>query len=82
MLLSVPEGDDKPLKYPLMFTVCDLIVITKLDTLPAFDFNIPLCKKYIYRLNPEAKILEVSAKTGDGMTLLAEEILKMVDLSK
>ena len=82
MLLSVPEGDDKPLKYPLMFTMCDLIVITKLDTLPVFDFNIPLCKKYIYRLNPEAKILEVSAKTGAGMTSLTEEILKMADLNK
>jgi hydrogenase nickel incorporation protein HypB len=74
MLLSIPEGDDKPLKYPLMFSVCDLIVITKIDTMPAFDFNIEKCKEYINALNPDAQIFVVSAKTGEGMDTLADWI--------
>ena len=78
MLLSVPEGDDKPLKYPLMFQVCDLVVITKVDTLPAFDFDVEKCRERILRLNPRAKILTVSAKTGEGMEALTEEIRSMI----
>lgn len=74
MLLSVPEGEDKPLKYPLMFSVCDIIVITKTDTLPAFDFDLEKCKKYIGALNKKAEIFAVSAKTGEGMNLLTEKI--------
>ena len=72
MILSVPEGDDKPLKYPLMFTVCDLVIINKMDVVPYFDFDIERCKKYIHLRNPKAQIIPVSAKTGDGMDTLAE----------
>lgn len=78
MLLSVPEGHDKPLKYPLMFSVCDLIIITKIDTLPVFDFDREKCEQYIHDLNPAAKILAVSAKTGEGMDALAREIYSYI----
>lgn len=78
MLLSVPEGDDKPLKYPLMFKVCDLVIITKIDTLPAFSFDAAVCEERIHVLNPKAKILCVSAKTGEGMDALTEEIRGML----
>lgn len=71
MLLSVPEGDDKPLKYPLMFSKCDLVLLNKIDTLPAFDFNVELAKQRILSLNPKAKIICVSAKTGEGMEEVA-----------
>lgn len=67
MLLSVPEGDDKPLKYPLMFSVCDVVLINKIDTLEYFDFDISRVSEYIHRLNPEAKIFPLSAKTGEGV---------------
>lgn len=72
MILSVPEGDDKPLKYPLMFTVCDLVIINKTDVMPYFDFDLERCKKNILMRNPHATIIPVSAKTGDGMDTLAE----------
>lgn len=78
MILSVPEGDDKPLKYPLMFTVCDLVIINKTDVMPYFDFDIERCKKYIHLRNPKAQIIPVSAKTGDGMDALAEWLLKQL----
>jgi hydrogenase nickel incorporation protein HypB len=78
MILSVPEGDDKPLKYPLMFQVSDIVVISKIDTLPIFDFDIEKAKKYILNLNPHAKIVLVSSKTDVGMmdlvSLLEQEI--------
>ncbi len=74
MLFSVPEGDDKPLKYPLMFSVSDLIVISKIDTLPVFDFDLEKAKERILRLNPNAEILAVSAKTGEGMDHVCEWI--------
>ena len=67
VLFSVPEGDDKPLKYPLMFTVADLVLISKIDTLPVFDFDVEKAKERILRLNPDAQILLISAKTGEGM---------------
>ncbi len=67
MLFSIPEGDDKPLKYPLMYSVSDIIIITKLDTKEFFDFDIDLAKEHIKKLNPDALIFEVSAKTGEGM---------------
>ena len=67
MLLSVPEGDDKPLKYPLMFEVCDAVMINKIDVLPYFDFDMELVKKYIRQRNPKAEIFPVSAKTGEGI---------------
>lgn len=67
MILSVPEGDDKPLKYPLMFSVCDVVLINKCDTLPVFDdFSKEDVKKRILELNPNAQIIFVSAKTGEG----------------
>lgn len=78
MILSVPEGDDKPLKYPLMFTVCDLVIINKMDVVPYFDFDIKRCKRYIHQRNPNATIIPVSAKTGDGMDALAEWLLKQL----
>ena len=66
-ILSVPEGDDKPLKYPLMFQVCDVVLINKVDVLPYFDFDVDKCKKNILYRNPNAKIFEVCAKTGEGI---------------
>jgi len=67
MILSVPEGDDKPLKYPLMFSICDVLLINKIDVLPYFDFDLEACKKYVRRLNPNMKIIPISARTGDGI---------------
>jgi hydrogenase nickel incorporation protein HypB len=67
MLLSVPEGDDKPHKYPLMFTETDLVLINKTDVLPYFDFDIKAFSDAVNGLNPAAKILQISAKTGDGL---------------
>ena len=72
MLLSVPEGDDKPLKYPLMFTVSDLVLITKTDTTGYFDFNFDAAKQRILALNPKAVIIPVSAKTGEGIDTVTE----------
>ncbi|MBR3135911.1 MAG: hydrogenase nickel incorporation protein HypB [Clostridia bacterium] len=66
MLLSVPEGDDKPLKYPLMFTVSDVLILTKTDVAPYFDFDFEACKRRARGLNPNIEIFEVSAKTGEG----------------
>lgn len=74
MLLSVPEGHDKPLKYPLMFQVSQIAVITKLDTLPVFHFDIDLCKEYIHRRNPNAEIYEVSAIKNEGIDKLEKAI--------
>ena len=67
MLLSVPEGDDKPLKYPLMFTVSDIVLITKVDTAGFFNFDFDKAAERIHRLNPNAIIIPVSAKTGEGL---------------
>ena len=67
MILSVPEGHDKPLKYPLMFEVCDAVLINKIDVLPYFDFDMELVKSYIHMRNPKAEIFPISAKTGEGM---------------
>lgn len=80
MILSVPEGDDKPLKYPLMFSICDVVLINKIDVLPYFDFDMEKCKEYIHMRNPQAKILPICAKTGEGIQdwadWLAEEVRK------
>jgi len=78
MILSVPEGDDKPLKYPLMFSVCDLVLISKIDTIDYFDFNYEQAVKNILDLNPKAKILPISAKTGEGMDEFADWIREKV----
>ncbi len=72
MILSVPEGDDKPLKYPLMFEKSDALVITKTDALPYFRFDVALCTERVRRLNPDIKVYPVSAKTGDGMAELED----------
>lgn len=76
MILSVPEGDDKPLKYPLMFSECDILVISKMDAIDYFDFDVELCKKRVRYLNPDIKIFPVSAKTGEGMEPLEEWIME------
>ena len=67
MILSVPEGDDKPLKYPLMFQVCDVVLINKTDVLPYFDFDMDKCREYIAMRNPNAKVIPICAKTGEGI---------------
>ena len=67
MILSVPEGHDKPLKYPLMFQVCDAVLINKIDVLPYFDFDMELLEKYIHMRNPNAVIFPICAKTGEGI---------------
>ena len=67
MILSVPEGHDKPLKYPLMFSTVNALLINKIDVLPYFDFDMKKLEEYVYRLNPKVKIFPVSAKTGEGM---------------
>ena len=67
MILSVPEGDDKPLKYPLIFQVCDVVLINKIDVLPYFDFDMEECRKNILMRNPKAKIIPICAKTGEGI---------------
>ena len=67
MILSVPEGDDKPLKYPLMFQVCQCLLINKIDVLPYFDFDLEECKKRVLKLKPDMKIIPISARTGEGM---------------
>lgn len=78
MLLSVPEGDDKPLKYPLMFQVCDLVLINKIDIVEYFDFNFELVKERIHQLNKDAVVLPVSAKTLEGM----DEVIKWIKKAK
>ena len=75
MILSVPEGDDKPLKYPLMFEKSNVLVITKTDALQYFDFSMDKAFERVRRLNPEIKIFPVSAKTGEGMDALEEWLL-------
>lgn len=67
MILSVPEGDDKPLKYPLMFSICDVVLINKIDVLPYFDFDMEKCRKNILMRNPDAKIIPICARTGEGI---------------
>jgi len=67
MILSVPEGDDKPLKYPLMFTVCDVLLVNKIDYLELSDFDLEAMRERALRLNPDIQIFEISAKTGQGV---------------
>lgn len=67
MILSVPEGDDKPLKYPLMFQISDVLIINKIDTMEVFNFNLDLCVERVKKLNPNIAIFPISAKTGEGM---------------
>ncbi len=78
MILSVPEGDDKPLKYPLMFKVSDLVLISKIDTVDYFNFDFDAAKERIHALNPKAEIICISAKTGEGMDELVAWMKKEI----
>ena len=78
MILSVPEGDDKPLKYPLMFSVCDLVLVNKVDVMPYFDFDLDKCREYVRMRNPKARIIPICAKTGEGVDDFADWILAEV----
>ena len=78
MILSVPEGHDKPLKYPLMFSICDLVVINKMDVMPYFDFDLEKCKEYIRMRNPQATVIPICAKTGEGVDNLAQWLLNEI----
>ena len=78
MILSVPEGHDKPLKYPLIFTVCDVLLINKIDVLPYFDFDMDKVVVYAHRRNPKLEIFPVSAKTGEGMDAWCDWLRRQV----
>lgn len=78
MILSVPEGDDKPLKYPLMFSLCDVVLVNKIDVLPYFDFDLERCREYVHRRNPQAKIIPICAKTGEGIGEWTDWLLQEV----
>lgn len=82
VILSVPEGDDKPLKYPLVFEKCGLVIINKIDALNYFTFDLERCRRNILARNPRAAIFPVSAKTGEGMDELTNYILKLIDKEK
>ena len=77
-ILSVPEGDDKPLKYPLMFQVCDVVLINKIDVAPYFDFDLEKCREYIKMRNPNAKVIPICAKTGEGVEQWADWLREQV----
>ena len=78
MILSVPEGADKPLKYPLMFSVCDLVLINKTDVLPYFDFDLEQCTENIRLRNPKAQVIPLCAKTGEGVEHFSAWLLEQV----
>lgn len=82
MILSVPEGHDKPLKYPLIFQVCNVVLINKMDVAPYFDFDIDKCREYIAMRNPSAKVIPVCAKTGEGIDLFADWLTEHVNAWK
>ena len=79
MILSVPEGDDKPLKYPLMFSVCDVVVVNKTDVLPYFDFDLEKCRANVWMRNPQARVIPICAKTGEGVDVFADWLLEEVN---
>ena len=82
MILSVPEGDDKPLKYPLMFSVCDLVLVNKTDVMPYFDFDLDRCRQNVKMRNPNAQVIPISAKTGDGIDAFADWLLSKINAYK
>lgn len=82
MILSVPEGHDKPLKYPLIFQVCDTVIINKIDVMPYFDFDLDKCTEYIHMRNPNAKIFPICARTGEGVAALADWLKNEVTIWK
>ncbi len=79
MILSVPEGDDKPLKYPLMFQKSNVLLVTKVDTVSVFDFDFEKLKERVKRLNPDIEVFEISAKTGEGMDAWEGRLLSWMD---
>ena len=79
MILSVPEGDDKPLKYPLMFSVCDVVLINKTDVAPYFDFDMDKCRANIKMRNPDAVVIPICAKTGEGIDEWAKWLSEQTD---
>lgn len=79
MILSVPEGDDKPLKYPLMFSICDVVLINKIDVLEYFDFDIEKCTEYVHQRNPKAKVIPICAKTGEEINEWADWLYDEVE---
>ncbi len=78
MILSVPEGHDKPLKYPLVFQVCDVMIVNKIDVLPYFDFDMEKVTAYARKRNPNIRIFPISAKTGEGIDVLAQLLTETV----
>ena len=78
MILSVPEGHDKPLKYPLMFSICDVVLVNKIDVLPYFDFDLEKCREYVHRRNPQAKVIPNASRTGEGMKEWTDWLLQEV----
>jgi len=82
MILSVPEGDDKPLKYPLMFSICDLVLVNKIDVMPYFDFDLDKCKEYVRARNPKAEVIPICAKTGEGIEKFAEWLKREIKIWK
>ena len=82
MILSVPEGDDKPLKYPLMFSVCDIVVVNKIDVMPYFDFDLNKCREHVRMRNPDARVIPICAKTGEGVQAFADWLLSEVNAWK
>lgn len=79
MILSIPEGDDKPLKYPLVFEKCDLVLINKIDTISYFNFDIEKCKQAILRRNPHATIIPISGLTGENIDKVAEYFSNIIE---
>lgn len=79
MILSVPEGDDKPLKYPKMFKMCDALIVNKIDTMSVFDFDMKLLRERVKKLNPNIKIFPISAKTGEGVQEWVNWLSEMAD---
>ncbi len=79
MILSVPEGDDKPLKYPLMFTVSDVMLINKVDVAPVFDFDFDAAKERVLKLNPNSQIFPLSSKTGEGFDAWIEWLTNEIE---
>lgn len=78
MILSVPEGDDKPLKYPLMFSIADVLLINKMDVINYFDFNLEACIERVKKLNPNIEIIPISARTGEGIDKFSEWLRKEI----
>lgn len=78
MILSVPEGDDKPLKYPLMFSIVDVLLVNKIDVIKYFDFDLKICEERAKAINPNIKVIPICAKTGEGMQEWADWLREQV----